>query len=109
MQHALWQAADAHACMASPVRCWHAQVASLQSFVSKLGCVQALQAMMITQGLFLQGLDDPKLIFQAVPSSLAGRKFELPASAIRVTNIPKRIRASSGFGSSFMSGELTVL
>ncbi|KAK9829405.1 hypothetical protein WJX72_005653 [[Myrmecia] bisecta] len=52
----------------------------------------------------LKGLDDPKLIFQAVPSSLAARKFELPASAIRVTNLPKRLKASSGFGSSFMSG-----
>ena len=50
----------------------------------------------------LQGLDDPKLIFQALPVSLTGRTFNLVSNAERVGNATlKRLK----LGASFVSGE----
>ncbi len=47
-----------------------------------------------------QGLDDPKLIFQAASPALAGRRFAPPSAAIRVAHLPRKLR----FGVSFSSG-----
>ena len=51
----------------------------------------------------MQGLDDPKLIFQVLPVSLAGRTFNLVSNAERVPGDAtlKRLK----LGSSFVSGE----
>ena len=51
----------------------------------------------------MQGLDDPKLIFQALPVSLAGRVFNLVSNAERVPGDTtlKRLK----LGASFVSGE----
>lgn len=50
----------------------------------------------------LQGLDDPKLIFQCLPLSLAGRTFSLASSAERPRDASlKRLK----LGTSLASGE----
>ena len=51
----------------------------------------------------IQGLDDPKLIFQALPLSLAGRTFELASNAERVPGDASLKRLK--LGTSFVSGE----
>jgi hypothetical protein len=44
-----------------------------------------------------QGLeDDPKRIYQATPASLAGRRFELPATAMRVSSLYRSRTNSEG-------------
>lgn len=50
--------------------------------------------------LFLQGLDDPKLIFQCLPVSLAGRTFNVASSAERVPGDAslKRLKLGPSFG-----------
>lgn len=51
----------------------------------------------------MQGLDDPKLIFQAVPAGLAGRRFAPPSAAMRVSYLPRN-RMRFSVTSSFVSG-----
>lgn len=50
----------------------------------------------------LQGLEDPQLIFQAVPEALAGRRFAPPSTGMRVHYLPRRARFA--VTSSFASG-----
>ena len=61
----------------------------------------------------MQGLEDPQLIFQAVPAGLAGRRFAAPSTGMRVHFLPRRARfnvtssfasATSGSGDSGGSG-----
>jgi len=52
---------------------------------------------------WLQGLDDPKLIFQVLPASLSGRTFELASNAERVPGDASLKRLK--LGASFVSGE----
>ena len=40
----------------------------------------------------MQGLEDPQLIFQAVPAGLAGRRFAAPSAGMRVHYVPRRAR-----------------
>ena len=48
----------------------------------------------------LQGLTDPKQIFQAATSTLAARRFDPPSAAIRVApDAPKKIRLGASFAS----------
>ncbi|CAL8470951.1 g10493 [Coccomyxa elongata] len=51
----------------------------------------------------LKGMDDAKLIFQAVTAELAGRKFAPPSAAMRVSYIPRN-RMRFSVTSSFVSG-----
>lgn len=48
----------------------------------------------------MQGLDDPKLIFQCLPVSLAGRTFNLASNAERVPGDAslKRLKLGASFG-----------
>ena len=56
----------------------------------------------VTHQCFLQGLDDPKLIFQCLPVSLAGRIFNLASGAERPGDASlKRLK----MGTSLVSGE----
>ena len=51
----------------------------------------------------MQGLDNPKLIFQALPVSLTGRVFNLVSNAERVPGDASLKRLK--LGSSFVGGE----
>lgn len=50
----------------------------------------------------MQGLEDPQLIFQAVPEGLSGRRFPPPSTGMRVHYLPRRARFN--VTSSFASG-----
>ena len=49
----------------------------------------------------MQGLEDPQLIFQAVPGGLSGRRFAPPSTGMRVHFLPRRARfnVTSSFAS----------
>lgn len=53
----------------------------------------------------MQGLDDPKLIFQALPVSLAGRTFNLVSNVERVGVAGATTLKRLKLGASFVSGE----
>ena len=66
-----------------------------------------------TMDAAVQGLEDPQLIFQAVPAELSGRRFASPSTGMRVHFLPRRARfnvassfasATSGSGDSGGSG-----
>ena len=87
-----------HACQSSaephcaPLRVPNA--AQLSSPWSPLFCLSCNAA--------LQGLEDPQLIFQAVPEALSGRRFAPPSTGMRVHFLPRRARFA--VTSSFVSG-----
>ncbi len=71
-------------------------------------CMQHRQASLRVQSTLLscaaamQGLEDPQLIFQAVPEGLSGRRFAPPTTGMRVHFLPRRARFA--MTSSFASG-----
>ena len=73
---------------------WVVNAAQTPSLQSPLFC--------LSRNAALQGLEDPQLIFQAVPEALSGRRFAPPSTGMRVHFLPRRARFA--VTSSFASG-----
>lgn len=59
-----------------------------------LSCSGIGAVLTLWSNTLLQGLEDPKLILQAVPPGLGGRRFPPPSAEMRVSFIPRRSRFS---------------
>jgi hypothetical protein len=90
LQSVLWRGPRQHPLRPDPFR--SDGIAGLQNVTFFAWKSSPADTMWVILGV--QGLDDPKLVLQAVPPALANRRFPAPSSAVRIAVAPRRSRFS---------------